>query len=42
VDGLKIPGLSLKTLIKNKEAAGREKDLLNFKILRKNLKEADN
>jgi len=35
IEGLKIPILSLKNLIKNKSATGREKDKLDVKILEK-------
>lgn len=34
IDGLTVPVLSLKSLIKNKESTGREKDLLDAKELR--------
>lgn len=34
IDGLNIPVLSRDMLIKNKEASGREKDLLDLKILK--------
>jgi len=35
IDGLKVPVLSVDKLIKNKMATGREKDLLDAKLLRK-------
>jgi len=38
VNGIKVPVISLDKLIKNKEASGREKDLLDVKILKKHLK----
>ena len=37
VDGLKVPVISINKLIKNKEASGRDKDLLDVKILKKYL-----
>lgn len=37
VEGLNIPVLSVDALIKNKEATGREKDLLDVRILKKHL-----
>lgn len=37
IEGLKIPIISLEKLIKNKIAAGREKDKLDIKILMKKL-----
>jgi len=42
VDGLDLPVLSLNMLIKNKEASGREKDLLDLKILHQHLKNENN
>jgi len=38
VEGLIIPVISAECFIKNKEAAGRDKDLLDVKILKKHLK----
>ena len=38
VDGIIVPILSARALIKNKEAAGRDKDLLDVKLLKKYLK----
>jgi len=35
IDGLKVPVLSVDKLIKNKMATGREKDLLDAKLLKK-------
>ena len=35
IDGLNIPFISIKDLIKNKEATGRDKDKLDVKYLRK-------
>ncbi|HOP65176.1 MAG TPA: nucleotidyltransferase [Spirochaetota bacterium] len=37
VEGLTIPVLSVESLIRNKEASGREKDILDVKILKKHL-----
>lgn len=37
VEGLNIPVLSVDALIKNKEATGREKDILDVRILKKHL-----
>ncbi|MBW2182149.1 MAG: hypothetical protein JRG81_17535, partial [Deltaproteobacteria bacterium] len=37
VEDLKLPVISVKMLIKNKKATGREKDLLDAKLLEKNL-----
>jgi len=37
VEDLKIPVISVKMLLKNKKATGREKDLLDVKLLEKNL-----
>jgi hypothetical protein len=38
IDDLKIPVLSIDKLIKNKMATGREKDLLDAKLLKKRIK----
>ena len=38
IDDLKIPVLSIDKLIKNKTATGREKDLLDAKLLKKRIK----
>ena len=35
IEGLKVPFLSMRDLIKNKESTGREKDKLDAKYLRK-------
>ena len=37
IDDLKIPVLSIEKLIKNKLATGREKDLLDAKLLKKRM-----
>lgn len=38
IDGLDLPVLSLEMLIRNKEAVGRDKDLIDVKILKERLK----
>jgi hypothetical protein len=40
IDELKIPVLSIDKLIKNKMATGREKDLLDAKLLKKRIKQS--
>ena len=37
-DGVSVPVLSIETLMRNKEAAGRDKDLLDLKTLREIVK----
>ena len=37
LDGMKLPFISLEKLIRNKEASGRDKDLIDLKNLKKHL-----